>query len=232
MTKSDIGSATACSTPQVAVHQALNIPYIPLEILRIITQYIPRSDLPNYRLVNKTFATIGAEALFQEILFHCSSRSLARLDAIKKAEHLKKYCHTLVWDANYWNISDVRDLHECTRYFEAKACLPKHQPIAVGKKFSPEKFIDLANNRYEWEHYLNNIHDEKSAKSWLNLECALRGLSSVQKLYVLNGHIERTHHGYKKTTDFVSPPVIPIHYRGQSLYDDAGSNWTLEQRLR
>jgi hypothetical protein len=102
----------------------------------------------------------------------------------------------------------------------------------LGKKSSPEKFIDLANNRYEWERYLNNIHDEISAKGYFDLECTLRGLSNVQKLYVLNGHIERTHRGYKKTTDFVSPPVIPIHYRGQSLYDDAGSNWTLEQRLR
>jgi hypothetical protein len=229
MTKSEKESEKKSKTESP---QMLNIPHIPPEVLRIIAQHIPRSDLPNYRLVNKTFAAIGTETLFQAILFHCRSRSLARLDAIKKAENLSKYCHTLVWDANYWNISDVRDLHQWTRYFEAKACLPKHQPIAVGKKLSPEELINLANNRYEWERYLDNIYDEKSAKGWFNLECTLRGLSNVQKLHILNGHIERTHFGYKKTTDFISPPVTPIHYRGQSLYDDAGTDGLLERRLR
>lgn len=114
----------------------------------------------------------------------------------------------------------MRDLHEWTRYFTAKTCLPKHQPIAVAENLSPDQLIDLANNRQEWERYLKNIHDTKVAKGFSNLQGALGGLTNMRKLYVINGHLMRTHRGVKKTTDSIHAPEALIHYRGESLYND------------
>lgn len=98
MVDNSTASTVARSTQRATMHQA---PYIPPKVHRLIAQYVHPLDLPSYRLTSKMFANIGVEHLFGTIPFHCSSASLARIVATKKAEHLNKHCHTLVWDANY-----------------------------------------------------------------------------------------------------------------------------------
>jgi hypothetical protein len=192
-------------------------PYLPPEVHRVIAQYVSALDLPNYRLVDKMFAEIGAEHLFEKIPFHCSSASLARIECIKKAEHLNKYCHTLIWDTNSWNISGIRDLHEWTRYFATKA---KHQPTAAGDRYPPDKLNELAHNRQEWESYVSNVYEEKVTMDPHRIQDCLEGFKVMKKLHILNGGLSRTHRGIEKTSDFVRLPEPPVvHYRGQSLYN-------------
>jgi hypothetical protein len=53
-----------CLAAETTLQGPHHAPYIPPEIHRLITKNIFRSDLPNYRLVTKTLAGIGAEQLF------------------------------------------------------------------------------------------------------------------------------------------------------------------------
>jgi hypothetical protein len=196
-------------------------PYLPPEVHRIIAQHINFVDLPNYRLVSKVTAEIGAEELFISTTFHCSLASIARAEAIKACDHLNKYVRTLIWDTNFWNISSIRDLHEWTRYFHMKA--QYHKDTMVGKEKLADRYTALANSRAEWERYLDSVQDEKLAKKPSILHKTFAGFQNLRKLRVLNGELTRTHRGIRKTSEMVSPPPIPaIYYRGESLHNDPG----------
>jgi hypothetical protein len=45
---------------------------LPPELHHAMCAYLPPKDLPNYRLVSKTFASIGAARLFEQARFHAT----------------------------------------------------------------------------------------------------------------------------------------------------------------
>ncbi|OAL06360.1 hypothetical protein IQ06DRAFT_78301 [Phaeosphaeriaceae sp. SRC1lsM3a] len=210
----------AGSTTQHAPAEPVTIPYLPPEILRIIAQYINTEDLPAYRLVSKLCASIGAEELFSSIAFHCSSASVARIDAIKACEHLNKVVTSLVWDANFWSIPNVRDLHEWRGYFKAKA-FATSKPMEVGDNFGTDEVVQLAHCRHAWVDYLSRVKDEKAVKRGSNMQKVLQGFQNLHKLHILNGGFKRRHRAIGKSSDWVDLPAPPAsHYRGESLYND------------
>jgi hypothetical protein len=213
-----------CTMEQQAdIDQALRIPYLPLEVHHIIARYVHWADLPNYRLASRLFADVGAHELFGAIPFHCSSASAARIDAIKASKHLNKYVSTLTWDANYWNIPDVRDLHEWQLHFMMKSeCAELEPPMPVGKKLSIGGFVDLAFNRREWELYLDRTHDEKVVKKDQYLLKLFAGFRNLYKMNIFNGTLARTQRGVQKCSDYIDaeqPDPPAAHYRGESLYN-------------
>ncbi|KAH7396943.1 hypothetical protein DE146DRAFT_60498 [Phaeosphaeria sp. MPI-PUGE-AT-0046c] len=221
VTRSHIRVASS-TTQQVPTEQIIT-PYLPPEVHRIIAQYMHPEDLPAYRLVSRLCASIGAEELFSSIAFHCSSTSVARIDAIKACEHLNKVVKSLVWDANFWSIPNVRDLHEWRNYFRGKAFITS-KPMMVGDNFSTEELVQIAHCRHAWVDYINRVKDEKKMKRGPNIQKVLQGFQNLQKINILNGGLKRQHRGVRKCSDFVNLPALPAsHYRGESLYNDGAT---------
>lgn len=212
-------SAAGSAKPQ----EIFIIPYLPPEVHRIIAQYIHSADLPSYRLASKICASIGTKELFSSLAFHCSSASTARIDAIKACEHLNKYVDSLVWDANFWSIPNVRDLHEWREYFKGKA-FATSKPMIVGDNFGTTELLQLAHNRDAWVDYVYRVKDEKIVKRGHNMQQVLLGFHNLRKLHILNGGLGRRHRGIGKCSDFVTlPPPPASHYRGESLYNDGAT---------
>jgi hypothetical protein len=206
----------ACSDADMG--SALHVPYLPPEVHLIIARHIDLADLPNYRLVSKSCAQIGAPELFREIAFHCSSASMARAEAINACEHLHKHVNTLVWDTNMWSIPNVRDYHEWVRYFKEKAALRILRNWDW--MLEPDQMLEIAHSHSEWEHYLDCVQDETAAKHWRHLEAFFGGFKSLYKLRVLNGAITTTSCGIHKTDVYVPKSEAPLaYYRGESLYN-------------
>jgi hypothetical protein len=221
-----LGAALDATHPS----RVLYTPYLPPEIQRIITQYVNSVDLPNYRLASKTLAEFGAEELFSTVTFHCSSASIARINAIKSCSHLNKCVNTLLWDTNFWSIPDVRDLHEWTRYFHRKAEYHGESMIMIGREKLADRLTDIANNRQEWERYLDSVQDEKSAKQLVGLQNALAGFQNLYKMHILNGELTRAHRGIKRLSEVICPPQgSAAFYRGESLYNDGGPVYDIHQ---
>jgi hypothetical protein len=200
---------------------ASHAPYLPPEVHQIIARHVDFADLPNYRLANKSCAEIGAGELFSTMTFHCTSASLARIDAVKAHEHLNKHVSTLIWDTNMWSIPDVRDLHEWKDYFEGKAAVTAAKIPIRAVMLAPHQFLDLGRNRQEWERYADRLHDEKLVKDPHKLQGSFMGFQNFYKLHVLNGDLTRTHRSVYKSSDFISYSEAPTtHSRGESLYND------------
>lgn len=194
-------------------------PYLPPEVHCIIAQYVHSVDLPNYRLVSKQLAEIGAPELFSAITFHCSSASTSRVKSIKACKHLNKHVNTLIWDSNSWKIPDVLDFPEWQRYFKTRQRMPLSPSTAVGNRLPTAKLKSLTRDRRAWERYLDRIEDEKTAKTKQNLADILSGFANLHKLHVLNGGLIPAQRGAKKSSDFVQPLQPPTEvYRGQGLY--------------
>jgi hypothetical protein len=198
-----------------------HVPYLPPEVHRIIARHVDFEVLPDYRLVSKSCAEIGANELFRTMAFHCSSASIVRVNAVKACEQLNKHVNTLVWDTNMWSIPDVRDYHEWVRYLKRQAHLSRASRAVA---LEPGQLIDLANNHPEWERYVDRVRDEKMAKDHRNLQKLFEGFKNFRKLCVLNGRLVRTPRGIEKTAEYVRVPEVPAtYYRGESLYNgDAG----------
>ncbi|KAF1845023.1 uncharacterized protein K460DRAFT_101907 [Cucurbitaria berberidis CBS 394.84] len=178
---------------------ALSSPYLPLEVHRIISQYIHRFDLPNYRLASKGFAAIGAEELFRTITFHYSSASLARVTAIRESEHLQKQVQVLTWDTNLWKIPQVMDLHEWETYLLLKAEYFHLKSAGwTSEDTHATKLAQIVGSRQQWEQYLDNVQDEKRAKSYCASHEYLLGFDNVKKLCIVNGALVPGHRGLRK----------------------------------
>ncbi|KAF2830390.1 hypothetical protein CC86DRAFT_463700 [Ophiobolus disseminans] len=200
--------------------QDVHVPYIPPEVHRMIAQYIHFSDLPHYRLVSRILSAIGAEELFSTITFHCSSGSIARINAIKTCPHLNRYVTTIVWDSNLWKIPNVRDLHEWRRYFHGRAFAAQQHGDAEHRKLA-DTFNSLRDNQEEWERYLDRARDEKVAKNFRNLQNMFSGFKNLCKLHILNGDLTVRHRGLEKRAEKPHPPECTFNYwRGESLNVD------------
>jgi hypothetical protein len=218
MVHANLHATAACS--HAGIGPAPHVPYLPPELHRIIVCHIDYADLPNYRLVSKSCAEIGTPELFRAIAFHCSSTSMARVDAIKACEHLNKHVNTLLWDTNMWCIPNVRDYHEWVAYFERKADLQDRQYAAV--KLKPEQLLELANSHAEWVRYLDCVQDERAAKRYSNLHRFFGGFKNLYKLRILNGELKARPAGVEKTWLYVYAPETGgsvAYYRGESLHN-------------
>jgi len=69
---------------------------LPPELHHQVCGYLPPKDLPNYRLVDKQFAAIGAPVVFRQVTFHSSHASVDRLHAIAADPVLRKHLKYLV----------------------------------------------------------------------------------------------------------------------------------------
>jgi hypothetical protein len=218
MVHASLHATAACSHADMG--SAPHVPYLPPEVHHIIARHIDFADLPNYRLVSKSCAEVGTPELFRTISFHCSSASMARIDAVKACEHLNKHVNTLVWDTNMWSIPNVRDYHEWVAYFRRKAHLQITEYMAV--KLAPDQLLELANSHSEWEHYLDCVEDERAAKRYSNLQMFFGGFKSLYKLRVLNGQLATMPRGIEKTYlyPYAPEPDGPVaYYRGESLHN-------------
>ncbi len=98
-----------------------SVPFIPVEIHRMIAVLLDSPDLTAYRLVCKSFADIGKEHLFRVTSVHCSHSSTRRIKEIKEHAEIREEVEVLVWDTNLWKIPGVSDLHEWKSYFFRKS---------------------------------------------------------------------------------------------------------------
>ncbi|KAJ4371136.1 hypothetical protein N0V83_004352 [Neocucurbitaria cava] len=208
----------------------LSIPYLPPEVHHVIAQYIDRFDLPNYRLANKAFAEIGTPELFQNITFHYSSASLARLTAIKQSEHLQKFVKVLTWDTNSWFLCGVKFFDEWQRYFNEKARL-------FTKTYQPKcehdhgiKLSKIAEDRQQWKNYVVNRPDENETWCYCISHDFLADFSNLSKVFMVNGALVPDHRGLKKTgiRVLLSEDEPAIFARGVCL-DTVGSNGSFDQ---
>jgi hypothetical protein len=85
---------------------------LPTELHLQVCEYIPLNDLPNYRLINRTFSANGAVKLFRRFIFHASHATIRRLHAVAAHPNLHKHVQKLVWDANLWDIGEAGNAFE------------------------------------------------------------------------------------------------------------------------
>lgn len=192
-----------------------SIPYLPPEIHRIVAQNIHSLDLPNYRLVNKACAEIGAKELFQTIIFHCSSASIERVKTIKTNQNLRKKVKVIFWDTNSWKIPDVRDLQDWETYFCRRASYLRDDESEADYVAGLD---DLANNHQEWETYLEKVKDEKHNTTQEVLREALGGFENLRTIRIINGSLTSAHRGVTKIHDTVQYSDPPALTRGEGLH--------------
>ncbi|KAH7384675.1 hypothetical protein BKA66DRAFT_608839 [Pyrenochaeta sp. MPI-SDFR-AT-0127] len=196
--------------------------YLPPEVHRILARYINSQDIPNYRLLNKCCAEIGAEELFQTITFHCSGASIARVKAIKGNEHLRKQVKVAFWDANYWRIPYVQGLPSWQDYFKEKSDSLRPWGSPEFETCHGAKLGQLAKNQQEWEAYVDKAKDEDQNRRIEVLHAALLGFENLRTILVLNGDLSQAHRGLEKWGDIVeySANDEPVLLRGEGLHMD------------
>ncbi|KAF2130366.1 hypothetical protein P153DRAFT_384643 [Dothidotthia symphoricarpi CBS 119687] len=199
-----------------------NIPFLPPEIHRIISQYVDRADLPSYRLADKALAQIGAEELFRTITIQYSSTSITRLNCLRSSSNLRKYVETLIWDTNTWRIPNVRDFKEWERYFSNKV-----EDTYIWRRVEPryvQHLTRIRRNRQEWEVYADRLEDERRARGHLHnkLESLLVGFDNLGRIDVVNGVIIPSHRGVEKIYDelFRYPGDSDVYRKGEGLFSN------------
>jgi hypothetical protein len=173
------------------------------EISQRLCEFLPLTDLPNLRLVNKAFAAVGAIKLFRQLTFHASNPSFNRI--LAAATHLvfRRYVKILIWDANVWD-HKFRSFEEWEKYMKEDAWAPKRtnvvekfvpkqldalQPMPMGIKPEMEIASEL---RRQWLIYGQNLREETDVlKHCLDVD-SLRQifgqLSSLEEIRIVNGN--------------------------------------------
>jgi hypothetical protein len=206
---------------RVLAETMVDIPYLPAEIHRLIAQYVHREDLPRYRLANRQSCALGTEELFGTIVFHYSTASIHRLEELSASERLRACVKTIFWDVNIWKIPRVRDLNEWHRYFTMKAAfcrsLQLRNLVSIYDVIDASGYDELAENRTEWEEYLDKMEDEKRARKASKQLHALGRFQNLQSVRIVNGELCPAHRGLKKVADRFSsaPPAPAILRRGE-----------------
>jgi hypothetical protein len=157
-------------------------------VRQILTSY----TIIQYRLASKQFCAIGAEELFHTLIIQHSTRSLERLEAIASTDHLRKHVKTICWDTNLWKIQHVDDLHEWENYFIKKAAyyqtpknFQKSDPSALDSVLATH-YTCLANNRDEWDAYLDKASDERTARKSFQ-PAVFAKFQNMQTIHICNG---------------------------------------------
>jgi hypothetical protein len=192
-----------------------------LHVRQILTSY----TIIQYRLASKQFCAIGAEELFHTLIIQHSTRSLERLEAIASTDHLRKHVKTICWDTNLWKIQHVDDLHEWENYFIKKAAyyqnpknFQKSDPSALDSVLATH-YTCLANNRDEWDAYLDKASDERTARKSFQ-PAVFAKFQNMQTIHICNGTLIRSHRGLDKVDDCMyRPPEQPTLRRGEGVHD-------------
>lgn len=177
------------------------IPHLPDEIHLLIGQFVHQDDLPSYRLASKLLHSIGTAELFGTLTFHYSTTSLAHLASISNSEHLRKHVKTVIWDVNLWRIPNVRDLVEWETYFYQKATSLRTWYDSALAEAHASRLELLAQNRKEWEAYLDKMDDEKTARRDPSLLGTLGRFYNLHTIHVVHGQLVTAHRGVKKVGD-------------------------------
>jgi hypothetical protein len=99
---------------------------LPTELLHQIALHLPPSDLPNYRLISRLYASIGADLLFENFLFQPTDASTARTASIL-ASTIKKCVKVLDYEGSGgdWSVPQ-----KVTHFLHVVAAfLATHAPI-------------------------------------------------------------------------------------------------------
>jgi hypothetical protein len=138
--------------------------HMPPELHHEVCAYLLPEDLPTYRLVNKTFASVGAARLFQQVRFHASFASFDRVVYLSTHAELHKYVKKMIWDANVWDMGeDISDFGAFRAY--------------VRNKFTRYWTIQMHEDRKTRSHFTKD--EQSSPKFQADLE------TEIQQGYVL-----------------------------------------------
>jgi len=74
---------------------------LPLEVLQLVCDYLPSSDLVNVRPVGRNFSQAGANNLFRDIHVMLSKKSFENLTSISEIPALAKYVRNVVYEVRF-----------------------------------------------------------------------------------------------------------------------------------
>ena len=106
-----------CPVSTVGSEQISPMDTAPAEVARIICSLLPVPAVRNIRLVNKRFASLGAEFLIPQAHLEFTPQSIKRLTEISSHPVLKHYVRSLLYEADRRNYHEVkstwlRHIHE------------------------------------------------------------------------------------------------------------------------
>jgi hypothetical protein len=196
---------------------------IPPELHYEVYEHLPLEDLPNYRLVSKSFATIGATRLFRQLIFHPSYHSFDRILAVASHPLFRKHVQTLLWEDNRWATKSWEEYMQAREGNDWKQAIKEH----VIKQLDPAQ-------RVARHHYQEKIEFEVSRRcftycrntrlktSWSSEEVQgdyLRGVlgrfDNLEEIRIINGDFSLHNGKITKNWGEKGKPLQPSTSRGR-----------------
>ena len=202
----------------------------------MITQYLSRLDLYDYRLVCRNFADIAAEELFRVVKFHASQKSVARLQAISEHKNLRACVHAIIWDSNLWNLGEIDSYAEWCEYVASNSGLPSRWDPKPQRWQRPDSRLSTSDELYaQFEKHQVRVAEERALFkdfTWIDddlpydgqltarrLTRTLAKFNNLKKISIVNGHFEcRNGRTIKKDFRCGPPDQGEMVSRGERLH--------------
>jgi hypothetical protein len=219
---------------------------LPPELHHQVCGYLPRKDLPNYRLVNKQFSDIASPVLFHQLVFYANSASFDRIHAVAAHPVFWKHVRTLIWDANTWDLGDdvasLQDFRNCleiyaggTFEFELYTAKQKGVDMLHLATYS-QADIDFEIERQHvlyTERIAEELNTLKLRLRTEKLKPVLARFRQLNEVKILNGQYELTHGKTAKKWPSYFHSVGPVPPRAYlQLFARGEGTWREDRTMR